>query len=85
MIELLEYITIIAPGAVSVIGIVISIITLGIKFNNWLKELRESDTAYKKQISQLIEQNKELTRVNKILTDHLKGIRGYCDVKNKKI
>jgi len=96
MIEIIEYISVIAPGAVSVIGIVISLIAGAAKlrqtivdFKNdkdvLLKELKESDEGYKKLINELVSQNKELTRVNKLLTDRLAKVKGYCDAKDKNI
>lgn len=96
MTALIEYFSVIAPGVVSVIGIVTAVLvalyelkqTIN-KFKNdkdkLIEELRASDSVYKAQMLTLIEQNRELAKVNKTLTDHLAKIKGYTDVKNKEI
>lgn len=96
MIEILEYISIVAPGAVSVLGIIIGLFAGGMKLKNIIDEfktdkdrlvaaLKASDSDYKKKVDELIAQNKELARVNSILVDQIAKIKGYCDGKNKTV
>lgn len=96
MIEILEYISTVAPGAVSVLGILISLYAAGMKLKNIITEfktdkdlivaeLKASDSNYKKKVDELIAQNKELARVNSILVDQIAKIKGYCDGKNKTV
>lgn len=93
--ELIEYISLICPGAVSVIGIILTIVGAYFELRNivkkfssdkdkYVEELKASDSMFKGKIDQLIQQNKELQEVNKALVDHITKIKGYCDVKNKK-
>lgn len=90
MIEILEYISIIAPGLTSVICIIIGALTTISRLraqimefksdkNALMEELKKSDNNYKLQIQQLIEQNKELGEINKILTDRLSRTKGYTN------
>ena len=93
--ELIEYISLICPGAVSVIGIIVTILGAYFELKNivkkfgsdkdkYVEELKASDSMFKGKIDELIQQNKELMEVNKALVDHITKIKGYCDVKNKK-
>ena len=80
----------IAPGVVSVLGILGMILGGALKLANiinqfrddkdqLLNELRASDNEYKTQIMALIEQNKQLANSNKLLTDQIAKIKGYSD------
>lgn len=93
--ELIEYLSLICPGAVSVIGIIFSVLAayfelkkiiakFGSDKDKYVEALKASDSQFKGKIDQLITQNKELMEVNKALVDHITKIKGYCDVKNKK-
>ena len=96
MAELIEYLSLIIPGSVTIIGIIVSILTFIKKVNDaidsfkrdkntLIEELRNSDSEYKAQINTLIEQNRELAEVNKVLVDKIAKIRGYYDRKNSKV
>ena len=94
--EIIEYLSLICPGAVTVIGIIFSILTayfelkkIITKFSSdkdkYIEALKASDSQFKGKIDELVQQNKELMEVNKALVDHITKIKGYCDVKNKKV
>ena len=92
MLELIEFISTIAPGVTSVIGIILSLVVFINKCKTTLdnfkadkdlliSQLRASDSEYKVQIQQLINQNKELAEVNAKLVDKLAKIKGYATKK----
>lgn len=94
MTEILTYISTLAPGLVSVFGIILSIIVFIQKFKNFLDDvglekekfiaaLQESDSAYKHKIDILIQQNAELAEVNAKLVDKLAKIKGYTATKKE--
>ena len=87
---IIAIISTVAPGVISVIGIIASILAGAYKFagvinqfrddkNALLEELRKSDSEYKAQIMTLVEQNKHLTNTNKLLVDQIAKIKGYSD------
>lgn len=91
---LLSYIAILCPGLVTTIGVIILIITQIGKFTAFIKQftddknaiiaqLAASDKESQTRIMELVEQNRELTKVNKILTDKIVHIQGYTDAKLK--
>lgn len=84
----------VAPGVVSVLGIIASVLIGGYKlvkaindFRNekdkLVEELRTSDTQYKQYIMELVAQNKELAEKNAALTDYLAHIKGYSATHKK--
>ena len=92
--ELLEYITILAPGIVSVFGIIAGVILGAAKLINAINEfrgekdkliaeLRASDSAYKAQVQALVDENRELTKAVGILTDSIYKIKGYGNGQSK--
>ncbi len=96
MIEIMQYISIVAPGAASFLGIIFTVIYALCKLKKTIEEfkgnkdkliseLQASDNEYKQKVNELIAQNKELAKVNSILVDKITKIKGYCDVKNKEI
>lgn len=87
---ILSYLAITCPGLVSIVAIIIVAITqIGrltsfiTQFTNdknaIMAQLAASDTENKTRIMELIEQNRELTKANKLLTDHIVRIQGYSD------
>lgn len=87
---IISIISIVAPGAVSVLGIIAAILTGAYKFASIInkfrddkdalvEELRKSDSQYKAQIEILVAQNKEFLAQNKKLTDAIARIKGYSD------
>ena len=86
----------VAPGVVSVLGIIASVLIGGYKlvkaindFRNekdkLVEELRTSDTQYKKYIMELVAQNKELAEKNAALTDYLAHVKGYSATHKKEV
>jgi hypothetical protein len=97
MLELITIISTVAPGLASVLAIIAFVLVGANKlsaiicqFKNdkdkLVAALTESDSQYKAKLEKLIEQNDELTRTNKILTDCIAHTRGYTDIimNNKK-
>lgn len=92
--ELLEYITILAPGLVSVFGIIAGVILGAAKLikainefrcekDKLIEELRASDSAYKAQVQTLLDENRELLNAVHFLTDNITRVRGYGNGQNK--
>lgn len=90
--EILAILSTVAPGVVSVIGILAMILSAVSKFtkvilefkenkDTLIEELRKSDSEYKTQINTLVQQNKELSKTCKFLTDKIAKIKGYSDTK----
>lgn len=87
---ILSYLAIACPGLVSIIATVFvaasmigKLTTFIAQFtsdkNAIMAQLAASDTENKTKIMELIEQNRELTKANKLLTDHITRIQGYSD------
>lgn len=88
--EIIAIISTVAPGVISVLGILGMILSAVSKFSNiitefktnkdaLIEELRKSDSQYKAQVEMLIVQNKEFLKQNKKLTDTIARIKGYSD------
>lgn len=74
---ILEYLALYAPALVSVLGVVALLIGGLAKVKTAIENLCADEVL--SQLSVLIKQNAELTRANKLLTDHLAKIEGYSD------
>lgn len=90
--DLLTIISTIAPGLVSIFGILGMLFSAINKFTKiitefktnkdaLIAELQKSDSEYKAQVEILIAQNKEFLKQNKKLTDAIARIKGYSDIK----
>ena len=90
--DLLTIISTIAPGLVSIFGILGMLFSAISKFTKiitefktnkdaLIAELQKSDSEYKAQVEILIAQNKEFLKQNKKLTDTIARIKGYSDMK----
>lgn len=88
--EILAIISTVAPGVITIFGILGMILSAVSKFTKiitefkqnkdaLLEELRKSDSQYKAQVEMLIVQNKEFLKQNKKLTDAIARIKGYSD------
>lgn len=86
----------VAPGVVSVLGIIATVLVGAYKLvkaindfrgekDKLIEELRASDSQYKQNIMTLIEQNKELAEKNAALTDYLAHIKGYSATHKKEV
>lgn len=78
-----EYLAIWAPSLVSVLGIIVAIIPTVQKMADHLKALQEDKTLVEisERLEKLSQENKELTRCNKLLLDQLAKIKDYADLK----
>ena len=86
----------VAPGVVSVLGIIATVLVGAYKLvktindfrsekDKLVEELRTSDTQYKQYIMELIAQNKELAEKNAALTDYLAHVKGYSATHKKEV
>lgn len=78
---LVEHLAIWAPSLVAILGVVATILPVFIKCREYLRSLREDKTLLdvNKQLKQVVSENKELIRCNKLLIDELTRIKGYAD------
>jgi hypothetical protein len=94
--SIIAIISTVAPGVVSVLGIIASVLIGGYKLvkaindfrsekDKLIEELRTSDTQYKKYIMELVAQNKELAEKNAALTDYLAHVKGYSATHKKEV
>ena len=92
--SIIAIISTVAPGVVSALGIIATILIGAYKlvkaindFHNekdkLVEELRISDTQYKQYIMELITQNKELAEKNAALTDFLVHVKDYSATHKK--
>ena len=90
--DLLTIISTVAPGLISIFGILGMLFSAISKFSTiitefktnkdaLIAELQKSDSEYKAQVEILIAQNKEFLKQNKKLTDTIARIKGYSDMK----
>ena len=80
---ILQYASIWAPALVAIFSTAASVIFAIAKVKTALTEMTQSKNNLGQKVSQLITENQELNRTNKILIDEITRIKGYADAKAK--
>lgn len=87
LIDLLsQYLIIIAPSLASILGTIITVIICinkGLAAINQVKSTKEFADV-KAQLKVIADENQELIKANKLLTDKIAKIEGYSDAVNQK-
>lgn len=89
MIEsLLAILAVAMPSLISVMGIVLTVCTAISKIRKLIEDIKGKDMAsaaaareeaIMAEVAQVVAQNAELTRTNKLLLDYLTKVHGYAD------
>lgn len=80
---ILQYASIWAPSLVAIFSTAATVIFAIRKLKNALIGLTHSKDDLGQKVSELISENQELARTNKILIDEITRIKGYADAKAK--
>lgn len=81
-----QYLIIIAPSLASILGTIITVIICinkGLTAINEVKSTKEFADV-KAQLKVIADENQELIKANKLLTDKIAKIEGYSDAVNQK-
>lgn len=83
---IVEYVSIWAPSLVAILGVVTTIITALKKVSEAFENLKKDKTLEKvnNKLTQVVSENEELIRTNKLLLEQITKIKNYSDVKKEK-
>lgn len=93
LLTIVEYASIWAPSLIAILGIVVMVIQAIHKVKIAIEDMRADKTLSdvkheilntQDQVAEVMKQNQELTRCNKLLLDQLSKVTDYADVIGKK-